>query len=171
MSDQDPPVGDSGPQNPLNIPLDVDKVRQRAESVYADAPPEVKQAVQQSKSFYEEHKQVIHGVVIGVVALKFYKRRVAKASAKAVVRALAEKGAVAPNGTTLPTLFDVLQSLRDNPMMAYIPHGGGMVHMLGGKDVIVTVFGEFEKMTNDQVWAAAAKKLGMLSNSPQVVGR
>lgn len=174
MSETPQNPGDKRPSLDLpRVPLDTEPikevigdVRQRAETVYSDAPPQVKEVVVRSQSFYQEHKRVIHGVVVGVVALKLYKRRVARASAKAVVEQLAKDPSV-----NLPTMIDILQDLRNNPMMAYIPHGGGMVHMLGGKDVIVTVFGAFEKMTTDQVWAEAAKKLGMLSNSPQVVGR
>lgn len=161
MSDQ--PTGDPS-QNPLNIPLDIDQIKEKGRQVYSDTPPEVKQAVQKSQSFYQEHKKIIHGVVIGVVALKFYKRRVAKASAKAVVKAFDKEMPTIIETVTAelgPNMLDIWESLKANPKMAYIPHGGGMVHMLGAKDAVITVFGDFSKMrTNDEIWDYVSRTLG-----------
>lgn len=155
----------SGPSDlPNGIPVDklkakADEAKGKAQQALNDAPPEVKQAVQKSQGFYEENKRVIHTVLVGVVVLKVYKRKVAKASAKAVVKAIAKNSSNTKE--TLPDLVDVLTDLRATPGMAYIPHGGGMVHLLKGKDAIVTVFGEFEKMTNEEIWNQVANILNL----------
>lgn len=149
--------------DPKDIPsLNSDQLKQKAEEILNDAPPEVKKAVKQSQSFYEENKKAIHTVLIGVVVLRVYKKKVAKQTAKAVLKALQKTdGPVIPYaGKALPTMFDVWNDLKATPGLAYIPHSGGMVHLLGpSKDVVVTVFGNFEKMDNDEIWSYVAKAL------------
>lgn len=72
------------PSQPKSNPLE--DVRTRVEE--ALDTPEVKAAVSQGKSFYAENKKIIHGVLIGIVVLRVYKRKVAKATAKAVLATL-----------------------------------------------------------------------------------
>jgi len=135
----------------------------KAQETYEQAPPEVKEAVEKSKSFYEEHRREVHAALIGLVVLRVYKKKVAKTTAKAVVKALAKQGnASFVEAQNFPTLFEIWNDLKGNPDMAYIPHGGGMVHLLGpSKDIIVTVFGNFENMNTEQIFAYAGRALGM----------
>ncbi len=145
-------MADSNKPKPNDIPIDVDQIKAKAEEVYSNTPPEVKQAVESSKGFYEENKQVIHAVLVGAVVLKVYKRKVAKASAKAVVKAIKKSGEVQPFATQAEPLTEILGSLTNVPNMVYIPRGGGMAHVLAAKDVVVTAFGNFEQMTNDEIF-------------------
>lgn len=143
--------------------LDTDQLKAKAEEVLNGAPEEVKEAVQKSKGFYEENKKVIHAVLVGAVVLKVYKRKVAKASAKAVVKAIVKSDKIQPFNTVasdLPSMFDIWEGLKATPNMAYIPHGAGMVHLLGpSKDVVVTAFGDFSRMSNEEIFDYTARAL------------
>lgn len=147
---------------PFNVPnLSSEELKARAEEILKDQPVEVQKAVEKSKSFYATNRPIILTGLVVLTVMKVNKRMVKKAVAKAYDRdmpSIIDTVAAELNG---PSMFDVLQSLRDTPGMAYIPHGGGMVHLLKGKDAIVTVFGEFEKMTNDQIWNAVANILNL----------
>lgn len=139
----------------------LEKLEQKVkEALLNTGNPEIEQAVDKTKSFYEENKRTIHTVLIGVVVLRVYKRKVAKTTAKAVVKAFASEKFDPIE--IAPTMYDIWNDLKNTPSLAYIPHGGGMVHLLGpSKDVVVTVFGNFEKMRNDEIFKYAGKALGL----------
>lgn len=146
------------PNEQFNINnLSTDQIKDKAEEILNDAPPEVKVAVEKSKTFFEANKPVIVTAIVGVVALKIYRRKIAKTTAKAVIKALNKSGST----EALPNLYDVLEDLRATPGLAYIPHGGGMVHLLKGKDAIVTVFGDFERMDTEELWNKVANVINL----------
>lgn len=68
----------------------VDEVKTKAQNAYNDAPPEVKQAVEQSKSFYESNKTAIHATLVGLVVLRIYRRKITKSVSKVITKAIAE---------------------------------------------------------------------------------
>lgn len=133
---------------------------EKANEKLNQAPPELKQAVETSKSFIERNQKEITIGLIALVGLRIYKRKVAKATSKQVLKAL-EKVGKNTNNSELPNLHDILAELRATPGMAYIPHGGGMVHLLKGRDAIITVFGDFEKMSNAEIWNHVANILNL----------
>lgn len=153
---------------PSDIPISKmtpEQMFQKVEELLNGTPPEVQQTVEKGKGFYNENKRAIHAVVVGAIVLRVYKKKVAKTTAKAVVKALAKSDSVKPLTSTFPTMFDIWNDLKETPGLAYIPHGGGMVHLLGpSKDVIVTVFGNFEKMNTEDIFAYAGRALRMRNN-------
>lgn len=103
MSDQDKP-------NPRQLPIDTDKVqetiddvRRRAEASYDQAPPEVKQAVEKSQSFYQSNKEAIHTVLFIAIVLKLNKRMTKKVVESALDKAL----------NTTPVTIDVARYMDD----------------------------------------------------------
>lgn len=150
------------PQDPAGLPklpIDtetvretIDDVRQRAESVYNDAPPEVKQAVEKSQSFYQENKKVILTVATVYVAFRINKRMVRKATAKAVKKTLASSADVAlTNNPEIETLEQIVQFLRETPGLTYIAKGGKMLHVLLENDKVLTFIDDFDRMTDAQI--------------------
>lgn len=155
--------------SPSDIPdfsfMNPDELRAAAENALKQQPPEVQAAVEKGKSFYAKNRPIILTGVALYAVMRVNKRMVRKATVKAVAKELVsfKTMAEANGGATsdLPNMFDILESLRETPGMAYIPHGGGMVHLLKGKDAIVTVFGEFENMTNQEIWNQVANILNL----------
>lgn len=75
--------------DPIDIPsMNSDQLKAKAEEILSDAPPEVQQAVQTTRSFVEENQQLIVAAIVTVVFLKIYKRKIAKATAKEVAKVL-----------------------------------------------------------------------------------
>jgi len=148
-----------------NIPS-IEDLGQMADDKLKDAPPHVQKAVGRGINLYLSYKQEIAIALIGLVFLKLYKRRISRKTTIKILKTLettgkGAPGSLAPNGTTYPDLFQIVEDLRNNPGMAYIPHGGGMVHLLKGKDALLTVFGEFEEMTDKEIWSKVADVLGL----------
>lgn len=72
---------------PSDIPnMSSEQLKAKAEEILNDAPPEVQQAVQTTRSFVEENQQLIVATIVAVVFLKVYKRKIAKATAKEVAK-------------------------------------------------------------------------------------
>lgn len=113
------------------------------------------------KGVVRPYQKEIAFALIGLIFLKLYKRRISRRTAKKIYAALSAAGTVSPNGTIYPSLYEILENLRATPGMAYINHGGGMVHLLKGRDAIVTVFGDFEKMSTEELWNQVANILNL----------
>lgn len=113
--------------------------------------------VQKTKSFYERNQTTILTGVVLVVGLKVYKRKVAKTTAKAVVKALSKQTGL----STPSTMLSVLDDLRKMPGQALIDDENNMIHLLKGKDVVVTVFGDFNRMDTEEIWNYVAEILNL----------
>lgn len=158
--------------NPMNKPIfpkididtdalqrNLDDIRNQAQEALRNPQgPERQQIVEDSKSFYERNKKVILTGVGVVVLLKVNKRKVAKATAKAVAKELKKSQA-----SQLPTMMDILRDLRTTPGMAYVDHGGQLLHLLRDHNTVVTIAGDFANMNTDQIWDYAQKTLSNTS--------
>lgn len=58
--------------------LNSDQLKKKAEEILNETPPEVQQAVQKSKSFYQENKPLVGMLILCVVVYKIEKRMVRK---------------------------------------------------------------------------------------------
>lgn len=160
------PMSDKpGANSPSDLPsvfsLTAEQIVANAKDLLEKQPPEVQQAVEKSKSFYQKNRKVIFVGAAVLVGMKINKRAVEKATAKAVEKAFDQEmpGVIDTVTAEFPTMFDIVRDLRATPGMAYIPHEGGMVHLLAAKDAVITVFGDFTKMNNDQIWDHVGKVL------------
>jgi ribosomal protein S25 len=144
----------------LNKIMSAEDMKKKADEAAKNASPEVQQAVEKTSSFVSRYPKEIALGLIALVCLRVYRRKISRATAKQVLKGLEKTGQNA-NNSDLPNLYKILEDLRVTPEMAYIPHGGGMVHLLGGRDAIVTVFGDFEKMTNEELWSQVASILNL----------
>lgn len=144
----------------LHKRVSTEDMKKMADEAAKNASPEVQQAVEKTSSFVSRYQKELAIGLIVLVCLRVYRRKISRATAKQVLKGL-EKTGQSANNSDLPNLYKILEDLRATPGMAYIPHGGGMVHLLKGRDAIVTVFGDFEKMTNEELWSQVASILNL----------
>lgn len=162
MSDQ--PYEKPSPTDTPVSKMNPEQIKDAAERILEQQSPEVQEAVHKGQSFYRQNRPIILTGVALFAVMKVNKRMVKKATVKAVAKAIAKNdGRVssALDSVDYPNLFDILESLRETPGMAYIPHGGGMVHLLKGRDAIVTVFGDFDRMNTEELWNQVANILNL----------
>lgn len=72
--------------------MNTEQIRETAEdmarNLIADAPPEVKQAVEKTQSFYQRNRQAVLFVALCVVTYKIEKRLVRKVTTQVINKAL-----------------------------------------------------------------------------------
>lgn len=122
----------------------------QAKETIQNPPPEIEAALEKGKSFYQANKPIIIAGVTVLVAMKINKRMVRKATAKALAKSL-KNIPNAPIQSDLPDLPEIFEWLKQTPGMAYVAHGSKMLHMLGKNDTVLTVFGNFDKMSNKEI--------------------
>lgn len=151
------------PNPPKKAAFDTEKLQETVEDIRETAQralqnpqgPEVQQAVEQTKGFIERNKKAIAVGIVVVVVLRANKRKVAKATAKAVAKELKK----AQHLAQLPTMTEIIRDLRMTPDMAYIDHGGNLLHLLRDHDTVITIAGNFKDMTPEEIWEYAQKVL------------
>lgn len=158
------------PSTGWNIPEfpSPEELRKKAEEAGENLSPETKKTIDKTAHFIGYYQREIMVTLIGLVFLKLYKRRISKKAVRKVLKTLEAAGTNVSNGEVLPSLFDIVEELRATPGMAYIPHGGGMVHLLKGRDALITIFGDFDKMSTKEIWDQVANVLNLgISTSPR----
>lgn len=128
----------------------LDDIREKVQQSVNSQPPEVQQQIEKSKGFIERNQRVIVGGIVAIVALKVNKRKVAKATAKAVTKELAK---VQPLGAAgAPEYFDdIVAFLRATPEMNYIARGGKTLHVLLDHNKVLSFMGDFDQMKDSEV--------------------
>lgn len=143
------------PTPPSKPIIDTEKLQESVEEIRQTAQEALRNPqgpeAQQAKNFLDRNKKVIIGGVAVIVLLKVNKRKVAKATAKAVSKELKK--------SQLPTMTDIIRDLRSTPDMAYIDHGGNLLHLLRDHDTVITIAGDYKAMTPEQIWEYAHKVL------------
>lgn len=134
-------------------------IRGKAQEAINQQPPEVQEKIEKGKGFIERNQKTIVVGIVVVVGLKVYKKKIAKATTKQILKTLAKAGETAPNGTTYPTMLEILRDLRATPQMAYVDHTGQLLHLLRDHNTIVTIAGDFKNMSNEDIWNHVTKVL------------
>lgn len=137
-----------------------EEIKKKAEEARKNVPPEYHEPIDKTAGFVARyHREIVYGL-IALIFLRVYKKKISRATAKQVVKTLEKAGQTA-KGADVTDLYKILEELRATPGMAYIPHGGGMVHLLKGRDAIITVFGDFDRMDTEEIWNQVAKILNL----------
>lgn len=136
----------------VNVP-NLDDIRAKADQALKN-PEDTAEKVQ---SFYERNKKpiLITGGVL--IALKLNKRAVKKATVKAVAKSMKNAPGATAKGTE--SIFEIFESLKSVPGMSYVARGGKTLHVLGRNDVVMSMFGDFDKMSDADVNSFIVKKL------------
>lgn len=121
-------------------------IRGKAQEAVSQQPPEVKERLEKSKSFYERNQKAILTGVAVIVVLKVNKRKVAKATAKAVAK---EMKKVQPSD--VESFDDIVRFLRATPGMSYIARGSKAMHVLLDNNTVLTFLDNFDQMTDSEV--------------------
>lgn len=156
---------DSKKNNPPLKPTDftitdvpsVEDIKKMSDKKLKAAPPEVQQAVEHVSNFYQRYRKELAAFLLGFLFLRIYKYRVSKSAVRQVLDGLESSG----YPSAAENMYEILEKLRATPGQACIPHSGGMVHLMKGRDAIVTVFGNFEEMTNEEIWNQVASILNL----------
>lgn len=134
----------------------IEELGDLADEKLSTAPPKVQKAVGRSANLYLAYKREIAVTLIALLFLKLYKRRISRAAVVKTLKTLEASGKVNSSN-----LHSILEALRAYPGQAVMDPSNGMVHLLKGRDVIVTVFGDFDRMSTEELWNQVAKILNL----------